>query len=301
MSKYFVHNRETDKVHIFTGGKAAWMESPSDLRDHVKRYCTFSRTGECWMSKAKGGIWWKDKLIAAGFEDRGTEGQRLSFAEQIEQQQERAESKADRYEEHAHNAQSRSAAAFKTSHTMMSAIPMGQPILVGHYSEGRDRRYRDRAWNLLGRGVHEEEKSRYFAGRAATARATAEGSNYSNPAYLGRRINEAEKDLRDIERKLEKYSGPEYAEYRERLADLQARAIDKLSTLEELLEQTGSVTFTRESLRDKKEVRLSKWGWSTIVRLNPKTVSVPNICYPNANDQARFALKYDYCEVLDAR
>lgn len=30
---------------------------------------------------------------------------------------------------------------------------MGQPILVGHYSEKRDRNYRDRAWNKLGKSV----------------------------------------------------------------------------------------------------------------------------------------------------
>lgn len=33
---------------------------------------------------------------------------------------------------------------------MASAIPFGQPILVGHHSERRDRNYRDRIWNKQG-------------------------------------------------------------------------------------------------------------------------------------------------------
>ncbi|CAN7658451.1 DUF3560 domain-containing protein [Acidovorax sp. LjRoot129] len=34
-----------------------------------------------------------------------------------------------------------------------SNIPFGQPILVGHHSEGRDRRYREKIHNDIGRGI----------------------------------------------------------------------------------------------------------------------------------------------------
>lgn len=74
--------------------------------------------------------------------------------------QERLEARAARA---AHEAD----AAAKQSHDMMKAIPFGQPILVGHHSEGRDRRYRDRAWNLLGKSVEQQHKAETLAQRAA--------------------------------------------------------------------------------------------------------------------------------------
>lgn len=64
-----------------------------------------------------------------------------------------------------------SSAAFERSHEMMDAIPFGQPILVGHHSEGRDRRYRDKAWNLLGKGVKEGEYAAHLRDRAYAAEA----------------------------------------------------------------------------------------------------------------------------------
>jgi hypothetical protein len=55
--------------------------------------------------------------------------------------------------EWADKAEDRSTSLSKQSHDMMSIIPMGQPILVGHHSEKRDRNYRDRAWNKMGKSV----------------------------------------------------------------------------------------------------------------------------------------------------
>jgi len=40
---------------------------------------------------------------------------------------------------------------------MASVIPLGQPVLIGHHSEGRDRRYRQRIHNTFQR-AHEEHK-----------------------------------------------------------------------------------------------------------------------------------------------
>lgn len=44
-----------------------------------------------------------------------------------------------------------------------SNIPLGQPILIGHHSEGRDRRYRDKIHNDMGKGfglLDQAEKAR---------------------------------------------------------------------------------------------------------------------------------------------
>jgi hypothetical protein len=49
---------------------------------------------------------------------------------------------------------------------MASVIPMGQPILVGHHSEKRDRNYKNKIDNTMGRSVAAGKKAEYYAEKA---------------------------------------------------------------------------------------------------------------------------------------
>lgn len=51
---------------------------------------------------------------------------------------------------------------------MASVIPFGQPILVGHHSEGRDRRYRERIHNTFGKAFALEDRANELDRRAST-------------------------------------------------------------------------------------------------------------------------------------
>jgi len=82
--------------------------------------------------------------------------------------EEKQQARRERYEELSDKARKQSHAAHQKSRDMMSAIPMGQPILVGHHSEARDRRYREKAWDKLGQGVKLGEKADYYADKAAS-------------------------------------------------------------------------------------------------------------------------------------
>ena len=55
------------------------------------------------------------------------------------------------------------------SNRMASVIPLGQPILVGHYSEGRDRRYRERIRNKYRRGYELMQRADELRARAQAA------------------------------------------------------------------------------------------------------------------------------------
>lgn len=63
-------------------------------------------------------------------------------------------------------AEQESKSAFKQSDQMASVIPMGQPILVGHYSEKADRRYRERIHQKMRKGWELHQKSTDLAARA---------------------------------------------------------------------------------------------------------------------------------------
>lgn len=49
---------------------------------------------------------------------------------------------------------------------MASAIPFGQPILVGHHSEKSDRRYRDKIHNTYGKAFEKMDKAKYYEEKA---------------------------------------------------------------------------------------------------------------------------------------
>jgi len=52
------------------------------------------------------------------------------------------------------------------SKEMASVIPTGQPILVGHHSEKRDRSYRDKIHYAMGKSVVASNKAAYYAHKA---------------------------------------------------------------------------------------------------------------------------------------
>lgn len=57
---------------------------------------------------------------------------------------------------------------YNSAHEMASFIPFGQPILVGHHSEKRDRRYREKIHNKFGKSFEKREKAEYYAEKAKT-------------------------------------------------------------------------------------------------------------------------------------
>jgi hypothetical protein len=56
--------------------------------------------------------------------------------------------------------------ANKRSNDLVACIPFGQPILVGHHSEGRHRRTLEKSWNLMGKFVALSAQAKETARRA---------------------------------------------------------------------------------------------------------------------------------------
>ncbi|WP_234417008.1 DUF3560 domain-containing protein [Xanthomonas fragariae] len=52
--------------------------------------------------------------------------------------------------------------------SMAGAIPFGQPILVGHHSEGRDRNYRERIHKTFGKAFGELDSAKHYEQKAAS-------------------------------------------------------------------------------------------------------------------------------------
>lgn len=73
-----------------------------------------------------------------------------------------------RLEERAEKASAASAVVYRRARSMGECIPFGQPILVGHHSESRDRNFRSRIHNTYGKAFALQDKASYYADKAAS-------------------------------------------------------------------------------------------------------------------------------------
>lgn len=80
----------------------------------------------------------------------------------------RQAARKERYELAAERASAKAAAAYKRADMSEAAtgIPFGQPVLVGHHSEGRHRAAIKRADNAMRMSVEESKKAAHYAGKA---------------------------------------------------------------------------------------------------------------------------------------
>ena len=83
--------------------------------------------------------------------------------------EQRKQDRIDRYLEKAGKARAESSALSHEAHTMLSAIPPGQPMLPDHYSYKSDKRYRDRIDTKMRQSISADEKADYYEGKARAA------------------------------------------------------------------------------------------------------------------------------------
>lgn len=79
---------------------------------------------------------------------------------------ERLEAKVEKRRKWAQKAGKRSDAAYAQSSNIVSGIPLGQPILVGHHSEGRARRDMERSNNAMSRSCAESKLAKHHESKA---------------------------------------------------------------------------------------------------------------------------------------
>tara|TARA_R110001606_G_scaffold260183_2_gene407977 strand:- start:29348 stop:30268 length:921 start_codon:yes stop_codon:yes gene_type:complete len=100
--------------------------------------------------------------------------------------QERAKNKAEKLKGYQANAETRSTEAWKKSDMSEAntGIPFGQPILVGHHSEGAHRRLIERSHRAMDKCVEEGKKAEEYQARADYWERQANVINLSMPESL---------------------------------------------------------------------------------------------------------------------
>ena len=81
--------------------------------------------------------------------------------------EEKQATRRERFEDLADKNAQRSTDFHAASRRAVEHIPMGQPILVGHHSEGRHRADIKRAHSAMNKSCEAQEKADYYARKAA--------------------------------------------------------------------------------------------------------------------------------------
>lgn len=111
---------------------------------------------------------------------------------------ERLETKLERREEWANKARARSADRIHAAEAIADGIPMGQPILVGHHSERRARRDRERIDGHMSAGVEAMHLAAHHAEKASGLARQLDRSIFSDDDDA---IEALEARLRELEAK----------------------------------------------------------------------------------------------------
>ena len=277
--KKFIENLETGKIELHFD-KADYLALTEDLKSELKRFFTWSRYAGAWVSKSKNSHWHVIQLAKKlGFEEGEKQGERLTFAEELERKQERAERRADRYEEYAANAEKRAQGLTREREQHRGDISFWtQPNI--NSSRGRAfTRYRERVISRYMSGLEEYRKSEYFKGQAERLRGVADSKQLKSPVYLNNRIEEAQAEIRKLERLLKSAEEKQDETWAESLLEKMEYQIDKLAYFKNCMEETaraleesGRKLYTKEDLKPGYLYKGRHW-WAKITRVNQKTVS----------------------------
>ena len=164
-----------------------------------------------------------------------------------------------------------------------SAIPLGQPILVGHHSEKRHRRDLERIRKNLRKSIEEREIAEKYGEKAERYETLA--MKGENPAKIYNRIQRLEANKRNFEHQLilakieKKKLGslqkmgiypPKDVEWVKRNLK---RINQRLDVEQRKYKASGGIPAERMTIKKGKVVR-TQFGDATILKVNPKTVRV---------------------------
>ncbi|MFH9735835.1 DUF3560 domain-containing protein [Streptomyces sp. NPDC017260] len=243
-------------------------------------------------SRYKGADRWKinraaDAVRALGLSCAVVIEEGMSFAEREAARVDAAEERAERYADRSGRAAASSQSARDASDRIGERFWMGQPILVGHHSEGRARRDQERMNNAMRKSIAEGERAGYWASRAAAAEAYERYRK--NPGRTLRRIEKLEAERRGVLRERDGVDD------KGRAADVWRREPSEARREEltcRLAEYDEELTYWAETIKEAERRGFKVWGradfvkgdfarwrgsWYEVTRVNAKTVTVPHI------------------------
>ncbi|WP_225846922.1 DUF3560 domain-containing protein [Streptomyces sp. HPF1205] len=212
---------------------------------------------------------------------------RRSFAEAEAERYERADRRAEWYNDAAGRKQASSDAKWETGRRIGHVL-QGEPIKIGHHSEGRHRRDLERMHRLDGQAIAEQKTADYFQRRAEAP--AAYEKHRKDPRVTLRRLERLGARRRDVERQLER-TVDAAVRAAERGEPVPPEAlVDRLARLDfDHLDLCDEIAHWQDLVAKAKAEGVKLWGpqdfvpgdfvlyigsWLEVRRVNPKSLSV---------------------------
>ena len=315
MNSYYILNNTTQKIELHFE-KADYLALDDKMKTEIKSNFLFSRGAGAWVSRCKFPHLWRAEEIAKklNLENAGTEGDRLTFAEQKAAEAEKAERRANYYDYKSDAAQKEGERLQAPINNMHGDIAFfTQPNI--NTSAGRAfTNKRNKMWAAWESGFESFKKSDYYDERAKVARETAKsaGGNVSID-FAQRRIDDAEKTIKAQTKNIKHYNdrldainaGTVLKHYNGEIitADEVQRWIDDAEQIIEnntekalyyraIIENKGGLKYSKENIKIGYIVKLSRWR-------DPVEVvgtGTKNITYKTSNG---FTLTAAFAEITD--
>ncbi|TVX85546.1 DUF3560 domain-containing protein [Paenibacillus agilis] len=291
MTKQYILNLDSSKIEL-QFSKEEYKSLSTDEKKAITRAFMFSGARSAWVSRSTKNHFSAIRVAQnLGFTDGGKIGERLSYAQEIDRQVEKAEARIERLEKYADNAETRAKNLQSDINSMHGDIAFfTQPIIAGHAGSQRFARRREKMFDRYHKGFEEYRKSEYFRDRALTAEQTASMSKFTDRSYLSNRIEECNKNIRTYQRLIEKTQDDSRLET---LIEKMEYEVDKLAFIHNKLEELGGVQYNKDNLKPGYLVKI-RGSWDKVVKANVKTVEVKPDVVP-------YTLKYTYAEIQDMK
>ena len=298
----YVKNLETQKIELHFD-KKDFLALTAEQKKELKSAYLWSNYSKAWVSRSKNSHYWAIQTAKKlGFTEEVITGERLSYEEQLQVKAEKAERRIERYETYSDNAQKRGEQLQKELDNYRGDIAFfTQPIIAGHAGSERFAKQRERIFDRYRKGFEEYRKSEYFKEKAITAQNTAEQKQLKNKVYLDNRIKETNADIRDLERHIiwaEQgiHDGKPYEKDLENYLGKMVWQIDKLSFLQNCLDELGGIEYNKDNIKPGYLVKI-RGTWDKVLKANKTTVETIVI----EGGAKGFILKHAYSEIQELK
>lgn len=307
MTKNYVHNLETGKIELHFE-KSDYLALTAEQKKELKRFYLWSNYRKAWVSRSKKDHYWSKKTAEKlGFTECEKVGQRLSYEEELQVKAEKAERRAERFEQYAENAQRKGKEMQAELNSFRGDVAFfTQPIISGHSGSQAFGKRRQKIFDRYFKGFEEYRKSEYFKERAITAQQTAEQGQLKSKVYLNNRIKECNSTIKKLEGNIVYYEQilynkennlPVSSFYEEKTPeqiqnwldetlDKMEWQLDKLAFLENCLDDLGGVQYNKSNIKPGYLIKV-RGRWAKVEKANPKTVQ---------GDYLEAHLKGCYCQ-----
>lgn len=288
----YQYKKDLSKL-VISFDKDWYLSLDEEYKKSIKSNFLFSRRTGSWVSRAKfPNLHYAERTaIQLGLVKLDADGEVMSFEDQMKKKADKAERRAERYQQYADNAEQRGEALQSHYREASKDISFVTQPNINSSSGRAFTNYRNRLLAAYDKGFEEFKKSDYYKDKAATALVTAEETKPTDKAFIERRLRECNKTISAHRKYLDQYNSfmerinngeqvkkvggslmtlEDVEEAISRSDEILDRELSKVSYYLKCLEDVGGFIFSKDNIKKGYLVEHSRWGKCYVGGTGPK-------------------------------